>query len=430
MISILWFIIFVKVLLFWLWLWQVKEYHLRRFRAHFEAQKLKKIVSSFWRIKYPKFTLKIVVIFFACLILELLLLFYLPFVWAVIFTVFLFPFFILAFQIPTVIWRKFIMDKARAKRAGFTELLVIGITGSYGKTSTKEFLSTVLSEKFNVLKTKEHQNSEVGVSLCILKELNKDHEIFICEMGAYVPGGIKLLCDIAQPKIGILTGINEQHMATQGSQENIIKTKYELIESLPEDGTAFFNGKDKYCQELYQKTKVKKQLYGQSAGLATENLEGAKAVARELGMTDQEIALASQKIENKFPGIEIKQDIDNLKIIDATYSANPQSVITHLEYIKGLPGRKIMVMPCLIELGPASREVHLRIGRKIKEVCDLAIITTGDRFKAIKEAAGEKVILIEDGQKILEKLRDFTRDGDTILLESRVPKLVLDSLVK
>ena len=165
-LYILWFILFVKLLLFWLWLWQLKEYHLGRFRAHFEAQRTKKLLSSFWRLKYPRLTLKIIIIFVFSLALEALLFRYLPFVWVVIITAFGFPFFVLAFQIPTVIWRKFIMDKARVKRAGFKNLLVIGITGSYGKTSTKEFLSTILSERFSVLKTREHQNSEVGISFC------------------------------------------------------------------------------------------------------------------------------------------------------------------------------------------------------------------------------------------------------------------------
>ena len=250
----IWLIVFIKQLLFWLWLWQLKEYHRGRFKAHFEAQKIKKIVSSFWRLKYPKFTKKIIFLFLICFLAEILLILYFSFVWVIILTIIFIPLIFLSFQIPSAIWRKILINKAEEKRLKFKNLLVIGITGSFGKTSTKEFLATILSEKFKVLKTREHQNSEVGMSQCILHELKQEHEIFVCEMGAYNKGGIKLLCDIAKPKIGILTGINEQHMATFGSQENIIKTKYELIESLPEDGIAFFNARNKYCLELYQKT--------------------------------------------------------------------------------------------------------------------------------------------------------------------------------
>jgi len=337
---------------------------------------------------------------------------------------------VLVFQPLAVFLRNRILKQARLKRAKFTSLTTVGITGSYGKTSTKEFLAAILSEKFSVLKTKEHQNSEVGISECIINELRPEHQIFICEMGAYNRGGIKLLCDIVKPKIGILTGINEQHMATFGSQENIIKTKYELIESLPQDGVAFFNGKNKYCRELYQKTNIKKHLYGENAGLGLENFEGAKAVAKELGMADQEIESASQKIENKFPGIKIKEGVNGLKIIDATYSANPDGVIINLDYLNTLPGKKVIVMPCLIELGKASAEVHRRIGRKIAEVCNLAIITTKDYFKEINREAGDKAIFLENPQEIFEKIKSAVSAGDIVLLESRVPSQLINLLEK
>ena len=303
------------------------------------------------------------------------------------------------------------------------------MTGSYGKTSTKEFLATILSEKFRVLKTKEHQNSEIGIAQCILDELSFQHEIFIVEMGAYNKGGIKLLCDIIQPKIGVLTGINEQHMATFGSQENIIKTKYELIESLPHDGMAFFNAQNKYCLELYGKTIIKKRLYGQDAvSPDAENLVGAKAVAKELGMSDEEIAKGCANIK---PWPQIQKGINGINIIDATYSANPNGVMADLEYLtlRFPQGKKIIVMPCLIELGKASKEVHQRIGKKIGEVCDLAIITTKDRFSEI-QAGAPNAVFIENPKEIVEKIKTFCGPGDVVLLESRVPGRLVNLLIK
>jgi len=448
----IWLIVFIKQLLFWLWLWQLKEYHRGRFKAHFEAQKIKKIVSSFWRLKYPKFTKKIIFLFFICFLTEILLILYFSFVWVIILTIIFIPLIFLSFQIPSAIWRKILINKAEEKRLKFKNLLVIGITGSFGKTSTKEFLAAILSEKFKVLKTREHQNSEVGVSQCILQELKQEHEIFVCEMAAYNRGGIKLICDIAKPKIGILTGINEQHMATFGSQEDIIKTKYELIESLPRsqpqvvlrglpiDVMAFFNAKNKYCQELYERTpyqnkfgagqaKIRKFLYGENATFfGEENILGAIAVAKELGMTEEEISKAVNKIENKFGGIQLKKRMNGINVIDATYSANPDGVIAHLEYLKTFSGKKIIVMPCLIELGKASKEVHRRISQKIAEVCDMAIITTKDRFKEIREEAGEKTIFMESPNKIFEKIKNFCQSGDVILLESRVPQELINLL--
>ncbi len=487
LISILWLVVFTKKLLFWVYLWQLKEYHLGRFLDHFRTYKGKKLIlnyfllgkilillgiiytakqglaeikfalvysvafiffvealfalRSFWQktFKKPVLTQKTAVILSTGISFEILIIFFLfllefkltrftaSLLLLDILTPIGFSFLVLFFQPIAVILRNRIIKKAKLKRARFGNLLVIGITGSYGKTSTKEFLATILAEKFKVLKTKEHQNSEVGISRCILNNLNEEYDIFVVEMGAYNKGGIKLLCDIAKPKIGILTGINEQHMATFGSLENIIKTKYELIESLPEDGVAFLNGKNRYCRELFQKINIEKYLYGENAGLGLENIEGAKMVAERLGMTDKEIFEACKKIKNKIGGFEIKEGVNGLKIVDATYSANPDGVILHLEYLKSLPNKKIIVMPCLIELGKASKKIHERIGEKIAEVCDLAIITTRDRFKEIKKGA-PNALFMEKPAEIVARIKSFAKPGDIILLESRLPAQLVERL--
>ena len=488
LVATLWFIVFLKKLFFWVYLWQLKEYHLGRFRDHFRTYKGRKLILNYlllvkilvllgiflfaefglaklklalvyfiplllfvevlftfkniWRkiLKKPILTRKTTVILSTGISAEVLILFFLfifklnltRFTFSLLFLDILAPIIfsvlVLTYQPLAVILRNRIIGQAKRKRAGYKNLLVIGISGSYGKTSTKEFLATILSEKFRVLKTKEHQNSEIGISQCILDDLNSQHEVFVCEMGAYNRGGIRLLCDIVKPKIGILTGINEQHMATFGSLDNIIKTKYELIESLPEDGVAFFNARNKYSLELYQKARIKKMLYGESVKSAgSENIEGAIAIAKELGMTQEEIARGCQKMEYKLAGFEMKKGLNGLNIIDATYSANPDGVIAHLDYLKTLPGKKVIIMPCLIELGKASKDVHRRIGQKINEVCDLAIITTKDRLKEIKEAA-PSALFIEKPNEILGKIKTFCRPADNILLESRVPSQVIKEL--
>ncbi len=489
-ISILWLIVFAKKLFFWVYLWQLKEYHIGRFLDHFQTSKGKRLIFNYLlfvkilallgiffsarlgfaqiklglvyfvgviffveamfalrsvlrrTLKRPVLTRKTTIILSTGLSVEVLVLFALfllefkvtRFTFSLLFLDILAPLvfslLVLAYQPLAVILRNRLIKMAKYKRARFKKLLVIGITGSYGKTSTKEFLATILAERFKVLKTKEHQNSEVGISQCILDELWPEHEIFVCEMGAYNRGGIKLLCDIARPKIGILTGINEQHMATFGSQENIIKAKYELIESLPAEGTAFFNVNNQYCVDLYQKTKINKVLYGQGARSAEEeNLAGAKAVARLLGLSETEIDRGCQKIEPWQTGRRVKKGVNGIDVIDATYSANPTGVIADLEYLEKWSGKKVIVMPCLIELGKASKEVHRKIGRKIAEVCDLAIITTKDRFGEIKEGAGEKAVFIENPDKIVEKIKSFCQSGDVILLESRVPRQIIEKLI-
>jgi len=549
-LSFLWFIRTTKSILFWLYLWQLKEYHIGRFIDHFRTEKGKRIFINYFqflkiflilgpfffplvfppiiiflyfaesviffknlfqkRLLKPVLTKKITFLILSGLFFEVFFIFTSWFRPLPNFVLLLLVFDILTpaitsgivfiFQPLAVLARNQIIKKAKEKRAKvdelrssspslsspyaprsvFKDLLVIGITGSYGKTSTKEFLAIILSQKYKVLKTAEHQNSEVGISQCILNDLKSEHEIFIVEMGAYNRGGIKLLCDIAKPKIGILTGINEQHMATFGSQENIIKGKYELIEFLPENGLAIFNGNNKYCHELYQKTKKSKKIIyntistavgnvlhkdfwaenikvekewisfkvvssdGDSADfkvilLGAQNVENillATAAAKELGMNLKEISKACEKIRQEQSGMRLIKTKDGLNIIDATYSANPDGVISHLEYLKIWPQKKIIIMPCLIELGQASKEVHKRIGQKIGEVCHLAIITTRERFQNIKEGAMEKgmpsgnILFIENPKEIFEKIKNFTKPNDIVLLEGRLPKEAIELLMR
>ena len=483
-LSFLWFLRTTKSILFWVYLWQLKEYHIGRFLDHFRTEKGKgllinkilgikiflfavyfvlplfvffavmffyifEVIKLFLdllgkKLRKPVLTKKTALLILTGLLAELLILFFLLgstldikafALWLLVFDIlapFVVSIIVLAFQPLAVLARNRIIKRAKEKRSKFKNLLVIGIAGSFGKTSTKEFLATILSEKFKILKTKEHQNSEIGISQCILNDLREEQEVFIAEMGAYNKGGIKLLCDIVKPKIGIVTGVNEQHLATFGNMDNLLSAEGggELIESLPADGVAFFNAKNEHCRNLYQKTKIKKFLYGEQALFSGgENIFGAMAVARELGMTEEEISRACEKIENKFPGIKIKKGIHGLNVIDATYSANPDGVLAHLEYLKALPGKKVIVMPCLIELGKASAEVHRKIGKKIGEACELAIITTKDRFKEIQEGAGEKAVFIENPKEILEKIKGFTREGDNVLLESRLPNQLIRELI-
>lgn len=482
-IIVLWFLVFTKLLLFWLWLWQLKDYHWGRFRAHFETQAAKKIFSGFWRMKYPKFTKKIISLVLAGLLLgtcilglvialsvktapfrgcELSLgscertitnekLYYGLLLLFIVLEPIIISLLVLLFQIPTVVWRNWLLAKAQQKREKFKNLIVIGITGSYGKTSTKEFLDTILREKFGdkVLKTKEHINAEIGIAQTILKELNENHKIFIAEIGAYERGKIKEVCEMLQPKIGILTGINEQHMSTFGSQENIIKAKYELIESLPPNGLVIFNGSNKHCENLYHKTTIPKKLVPPATNTfptivenvlpwERENVLMAVAAAEALVTTKEEINRAVGKLKSPFQVKRVRlEGGQEINVIDSTYSVNSDGVIKHLDYLKKKwpAAKKIIVMPCLIELGRASKEVHYRIGQKIGKVCDLAIITTKDRFKEIKQGAlnvgmkGERVLLLERPKGISEKIKNFTNPNDIILLEGRLPKLISDKLI-
>ena len=529
-----WFVIFTRKFLFWVYLWQLKEYHIGRFIDHFRTYKGKKLILNFLlavkiaiflaflffdfsriylfhfilalffieflfsirnlikkKFRIPVLTRKTSVILSSGISFELLVISFLfgmrvslnKFIVALLALDILAPlvttFLVLAFQPLAVALRERVLKAAEKKIESVQEdILVIGIAGSYGKTSTKEFLATILAKKYKVLKTKEHQNSEIGISNCVLDNLEKKHEIFVVEMGAYNRGGIELLAKIVKPKIGIITGINQQHMATFGSQNNIISTKFELIEALPEDGVAilniddvnikkqeieyynpklknvrFYSIEDKSADIWAENIKIEKEIVffkvktknGESAdfqlaALGKHNIHNflaAVCCAEYLGMSLPEISRAAAEISDQQSGMELKKGIYDLSVIDATYSANPSGVMSHLDYLKIWPGKKILVMPCLIELGKASEDVHRKIGRKIAEVCDLAIITTKDRFKEIKKGSGEQFrgkhpeILFMDGpDEIFKKIRDFAEPGGVILLESRVPSKLIELLIK
>ncbi len=518
-ILALWLIRETKRLLFWLYLWQLKEYRWRRFSAHFRTDKGKSILrdKKQWAklvllpllfvpapyfyvamgavsliflaealktgvdlfrgdLRIPVMTAKmwllvglvsiievsvgaaLLVSFSGKLILVGLVLFD-------VLTPLLVTFLVWLIKPLVMLAKKRIFLRAKRKREKLDELMVIGITGSYGKTSTKEFLAEILSEKFEVAKTPKHVNTEIGLAQIISEEVSPEHEIFVAEVGAYRQGEIKHACSFLKPHVGILTGINEQHLVTFGSQQNIINGKYELIECLPAKGLAIFNGYNDYCEELYKITDKPKRIVGPQGSLKLENVEEKKdsvsfeisedkesfrfeldllgeapvqnfllavEAAREVGISLKEIA---QIIEDK----ELKgaQSLKRSKfnVIDSTYSGNPNSVIAHLDYLKNWEGKKVVVMPCLIELGEAAPEVHRRIGKKMAEVCDLAVFTTGDYFGEARETAlkngmnNNQIPLIKDPQQAFERVEDFDSDEDIILLESRVPEFLKEKLI-
>ena len=303
----------------------------------------------------------------------------------------------------------------------------------------------------------------MGIAQTILEDLKPEHQIFVAEMGAYKKGGIKLLCDIVKPKIGIVAGVNEQHLALFGSLENLLSAEggEELAQSLPEEGLLVLNGDNKYCLDLYKKTDFKnKKIYTEKKGVLNadiwtedieaktdsisfvavnksremahfkvsvlgrqnaQNLLAAILVAKELGMSFEEISFACKKIKQWQGGMVLKQGKMGIHIIDSSYSANPDGVFADLEYLKIFPQKKAIIMPCLIELGPNSGEIHKKIGAKIAEICDLAIITSKDKFKEIK-GENKKIIFCQNPEEIFSAITSFCKAGDAVLLEGRVPK--------
>ncbi len=437
LLIILWFIIFTKLFVFWLWLWQLKEYHWKRFLAHFETQTLRKFLFSFsWRVqdfRYPKFTEKVKGILIVGIIWELTIVLRDPDISNLIASLILAPvtvaFMVLLFQIPTNILIKKELERAKIKREGMENLIVIGIAGSYGKTAVKEFLSTILSEKFKVLKTEKNNNAEVSIARLIVDKLDSTHEILIAEIGAYEKGKIRQVCNVIKPRIGILTGINEQHLSTFGSQENIIQAKNEILEypeikirydDLKIFATDIVSEKESLSFKV-DEVDFKVNLRGKHN---IKNLLLAISCALKVGMTLEEISKACLEIKISQASIEIIEK-ENYTILDTSYSANSTGVLADLNYLNTFSTKKIIVMPCLIELGSVAKGVHEKIGKRINEVCDLGIITTKDYFQELKQNS-EKIILVESPQEIIKEIKKHS--NSTILLEGRIPQTVKKEL--
>jgi UDP-N-acetylmuramoyl-tripeptide--D-alanyl-D-alanine ligase len=342
---------------------------------------------------------------------------------------------------------------------GLKKVKVIGITGSYGKTSTKEFLYEILSQKYKVIKTEGNNNTNIGVAYTVLNKVSDDYDYFICEMGAYKIGEIAEICKIVKPEVGILTGINEQHIDLFGSIENTVKAKFELIEALPENGLAVINEKlknpmptgrqengklqfkiknvkyfslnnvndIKVCQDYvgfnYKNYKFKTNLLGKHY---IENILSAIMVAECLGISLDEIAKAVEKIKPTEFMMRKLYGPNNSIFIDDSYSANPDGVIAALDYLNEAykDYKKIIVFPGIIELGKESEEVHKKIFGKIDEVCDVAyIIRIKNQESRIKNNC--RFIFEDDFNKITNLLKNNLDKKTVVLFESRGAGVVM-----
>lgn len=357
--------------------------------------------------------------------------------------------------------------EAQLKIRKMKNLKVIGITGSFGKTSTKYFVKTILSEKYNTLMTPESYNTPMGITRVIREQLNDQHEVFVCEMGARHVGDIKTLCRLAGPSIGILTSIGKQHLETFKTIDNVAKTKYELIESLPENGVSVFNGDNEYCFKLAQKTKSKSYVYGienvtdrtyiyareivnTKGGLTfrvigkngidmicrtsllgrhnVSNILAAICVALELGLSPEEIKSGISKIKPVPHRLQLLDTNNGVTVIDDAFNSNPAGAAEALETIKEIEGnKKIIITPGMVELGSVEYEENKKLGNKIAECCDYAVLVGIKKTKPIQDGLiekgfpYEKMFVVSNLDEATAKLADIVRPGDVVLFENDLP---------
>lgn len=338
------------------------------------------------------------------------------------------------------------------------DLRVIGITGSVGKSTTKELVADVMSQRYRTVKNQGNLNNEIGVPLTLLK-LTRGTQCAITEMGFYVPGEIKQLCDMALPQVGILTNIGTVHAERAGSQEVIAHGKSELVQALPAapEGTAILNYDDSWIRPMKSLTQARIFYYGMDPAadlwadrVDSHGLEGisfrlhyqgdqfslqipligqhsvhtalrATAAGLVEGLTWDEIIAGLQTSANQLRLVVVKTQQGAL-MLDDTYNASPESTLAALNLLSEIPGRHIAVLGGMFELGPYEMSGHEMVGIRASEIAE-RIITLGEKGKMIAEAAvrsgmsHQKVTSFENTDQVVEALRNLLKEGDVVLVK-------------
>ena len=333
--------------------------------------------------------------------------------------------------IEKAISRWYYNDAARMLRE-HKDLIIIGVTGSYGKTSTKNFLYRILSQKYNTLVTPGNFNTTLGVVRTIREQLQPHHQVFIVEMGAKQPGDIKEICDLVHPTIGIVASVGPMHLETFGSFENIQKTKFELVRALPANGFAAINADSPgiasyadiptHCcvlrygvrngnfraQNLSYSTRgssfdLSYEAFPALAGATTmtthllgesniQNIVGACAVASYLGVTPQQQKRAIAQLQQVENRLFVSRQGAVIVINDA-YNSNPEGAAMALDVLRDIQGgRKILITPGFVELGSRQEEACRELGYKAASCADILIVVNKLNRDAIVAGARQAIV--------------------------------------
>lgn len=363
------------------------------------------------------------------------------------------------------ITRKYILD-AKSRLEAMPGLKIIGVTGSYGKTTTKHYLHRILSEQYETLMTPGSFNTTLGVVRTVREYLKPYHEIFIVEMGAKQRGDIKEICDLVHPWGGIITAVGPQHLESFRTIENVRDTKFELADALPADGLAVLNddfpmiasrevGNTRALRYVVKNTGDEAAAYratdiaysptgtrftvqcpdGVALELTTRlvgecnisNILAAVAMARSLGVSDEKISYAVERIEQVEHRLSIKRVPGGLTIIDDAFNSNPVGSAMALDVLAAMTGKRILITPGMIELGDEQYELNKRFGEKAASCCDVAIVVGHYNREAICKGldlghmAPEAIHQVDTFAQAQQVLRGIAAAGDTVLYENDLP---------
>ncbi|MDK0804428.1 UDP-N-acetylmuramoyl-tripeptide--D-alanyl-D-alanine ligase [Clostridium perfringens] len=343
-----------------------------------------------------------------------------------------------------------LMDLAKFYREKLG-LKVVGITGSAGKTSTKDLVAAVLSDKYKVFKTKGNFNNEIGLPLMIL-ELDSTYDVAILEMGMRGLGQIKELAEIASPDLGIITNIGISHIEILKTRENILKAKMEIATFFDKNNTLVVCGNDDFLGSLPSaEYKIVKTGVGENFKIGAKNIaleelsskftvyDGEKeeefsldmpgehnisnlmlgiAIAKELGVSFEEMKRGLNNIEATSMRLELIKK-DGFSILNDCYNSSPVAVKSAIDVMKNIEGkRRIAVLGTMRELGHKSEEAHEEIGKYAKENGIEKVLCFGDFSENIKEGYGEGCTVYENKEELIKDLLNIICDGDIILVKA------------
>src|SRR3989344_5424865 len=478
----------------WVKLWEDKEYRAKRILIYIRETKrgrslilgwenLVKILIIFLyfyfflKILYkiynrefllPRISFNVILIILLTLAVSIVLYLLPPldqFLWMVIIDKllpFITAFFISIFLVFFDFKQDTIINRAIDKFNKHKHLLTVAIVGSYAKGSTKEFITRILSIKFNVLENDTPFNSALGIAKTILSKLDTRKQVFIVEMEDYKKGDVSEMCNIASPKIAVITGINDEKTSVFGNLDNVIESKYEVVGSLPRDGIVILCGNNPNTMSLYSRIKNKKFIYSfEEAGLASDIYSSNIKIFRFFVSFDVRVfgkkhkvsdikLVGLQNVENLLPGFFlglylgidfslIRKELLRLRplprtmdpaknskgsiLINDTYNTHINSIRGAIEYMKLYKGKKILILQPLTELGKNAYQDHLELGKEIGKVCDYLFLTNDNHYKplviGIQEEKSLCLVQVLPPAKIAKFVDKNTKAPDIVVFEGR-----------
>lgn len=482
LVSLIWLARIVANVFSYVQLWFVKEYRFDRMWIHLHTSQGKRFWFISWRL--PHVSPKSIALSLICATILLVLLIYLPINWwlRLLIADFLsFPITALGvflLKLPTLIYHQVLIWLAVRKLRSHRPMKVIGITGSFGKTSTKEYLKEILEQRFRVLATEGSKNSAVALAEVILAKLRPEHEVLAIEMGAYKRGEIAQMSAMVRPQIGIITAINAQHQDLFGSLATTKLAKYELVQGLTGEKIAILNADNIYTRQLADWAQrdgrqvwfysLKKTISGfknsrsfvaeeikadlqslqfkvrlnQVTALVKAKVTGEHQVSNILaaiaagvasGMKLTEAAAAASFVRPVAKVLEITYNPAGIRLINDTFNNNPDAAAAALAVLAKTPGKKFLVFQPMIELGKYAESAHEEVGAYAGRVCD-EIILTNHNFqwsfmRGVRQAASKKRVQVLSPNASVNFIKDHAKKGDSVLFKGKEAELVFQKLL-